>query len=163
MDYANDRDMLARFKREELVALTDHENNAALDVGRIKRALADAQTVIDGRIGMVYRLPLTGCAKPPVRKGVAAQYVPPPQLTRIACDIARYYLHDDLAPEHEVYRRYKDAIAQLDAIASGNAQLACPWGGSPGELLTSDAQSGQDVRYRFSPRAVTDAEAESYK
>ena len=163
MDYATVADMLARFGERELIALTDKDENAAIQPARIERALADAQALVDGYVGVVYRLPLKGCVKPQTAPGAAIEYAPPPQLTRIACDVARYYLHDDLAPEHEVFRRYTDATRQLKAIAAGEAQLACPWGGSPGELLTSDAQSGQDVRFAFSPRAVTDAEAGSYK
>ena len=80
-----------------------------------------------------------------------------PGTPRLACDLARYYLYDDLAPEHEVYRRYKAAVAELEAIAEGRAQLACPWGGSPGELLGADAQSGSaETQYCFGPRAITD-------
>jgi len=163
MDYAAVADMVARFGEQELIALTDPDNNAAMDRARVQRMLADAQALADGFLGQAYRLPLAGCVKPPVRKGAAIKQVPPPQLTRIVCDVARYYLHDDLAPEHEVYRRYQDAMGQLKAIAAGRAQLACPWGGSPGQPLSGDAQTGQDVRYQFSPRGADDAHIGGYK
>jgi len=162
MNYATVDDMLARFGERELVELSDPDN-AAVKRPRVQRALADAQAFADGYLGQAYRLPLAGCLKPPVRKGASEQRVPPPQLTRMVCDVARYYLHNDLAPEHEVYRRYQDAAAQLKAIAQGRAQLACPWGGSPGEPLASDAQSGQDLRYQFSERTADDAHIGSYK
>ena len=163
MDYATPDHMLARFGERELIALTDAENNAAIDAARVQLALDDAQAVVDGSIGVVYRLPLRGCAKPQTAPGAPIEYAAPPQLTRITCDIARYYLYSDLAPEHEVYRRYTDAKNQLEAIADGRAQLACPWGGSPGEPVGSDAQSGEKVRYQFSARAITDDVAGSYK
>lgn len=157
MVYATVSDMVARYGHAELVQLTDVDNipPAEMNVLRIELKLDDASGFIDGYVGQVYRLPLAGCAKPDGQGG--SVMVPPPVLTRLACDVARYYLYDDLAPEHEVYRRYKAAVAELDAIAQGRAQLACPWGGSPGELLGTDAQSGDlDTRHAFSPRAITD-------
>ena len=192
MIYATVDDMTQRFGARELIALTDAENNAAIDAARVQRALDDARALVDGSVGVAYRLPLRGCAKPQTAPGAPneaptlpaargslppegalpalgrpgggqIEYTAPPQLTRITCDIARYYLYPDLAPEHEVYRRYTDARNQLEAIAAGRAQLACPWGGSPGEPVASDAQSGKGVRYQFSARAITDEVAESYK
>ena len=157
MAYAAVADLVARFGAAELVQLTDVTNipPSAMDDERIELKLADAGAFIDGYVGQVYRLPLAGCSKPDGVGGFTL--VPPPVLVRLACDLARYYLYDDLAPEHEVYRRYKAALAELEAIASGTVQLACPWGGSPGELIGVDAQSGGDeTQACFSPRAITD-------
>lgn len=156
MAYATLADMTARFGERELVQLTDttYIPPTAIDAARVQLKLDDACVFIDGYVGQVYRLPLRGCAKP---TGGEPEYVAPPVLTRLACDVARYYLYDDLAPEHEVYRRYKAALAELDAIAAGRAQLACPWGGSPGDLIGADAQSGSaETQACFSPRAITD-------
>lgn len=147
MIYATVQDMAARFGALELIQLTDIENipPSEIDAARVEIKLADAQSFMDGYIGQVYRLPLVGCLKPAA--GGAQEYVPPPVLTRLACDLARYYLYDDLAPENEVYRRYQAAVKELEAIATGRAQLACPWGGAPGQpLLVADAQAGDDVR-----------------
>jgi len=157
--YATVADMVARFGELEMIQLTDTENipPSEIDASRVQVKLSDAAAYIDGYIGQVYRLPLTGCAKPPVTPDGPVEYVAPPVLTRLACDLARYYLHDDLAPEHEVYRRYRAAVSELDSIASGHAQLACPWGGSPGELVGSDAQSGTSETYAdFARRHVND-------
>jgi phage gp36-like protein len=154
--YATLDDMAARFGEQELIQLTDVINipPSTVDAARVGVKLADAQAFVDGYVGQVYRLPLAGCAKP---VGSEVEYLAPPVLTRITCDLARYYLYDDLAPEHEVYRRYKAALAELEAIATGRAQLACPWGGSPGALIGSDAQSnGADTQHCFSPRQITD-------
>ncbi|VFR54783.1 Mu-like prophage protein GP36 [plant metagenome] len=160
LTYATVADMVARFGELELVQLTDLINipPSTVDAARVETKLGDAAAFIDGYVGQVYRLPLAGCAKPPATPDGIVQYVAPPVLTRLTCDLARYYLYDDLAPEHEVYRRYKAALGELEAIAGGRAQLACPWGGSPGELIGSDAQSGSAETYSdFAPRAVTSA------
>lgn len=159
MNYATVNDMIARVTERELIELTDLENipPSTVDTARVEVKIGDAQAFVDGYVGQVYRLPLRGCAKPPAVPGGPIEYAAPPVLTRLVCDVARYYLHDDLAPENEVYRRYKAAVKELEAIATGAAMLSCPWGGSPGELVSSDAQSGGDeVRSAFSQRAITD-------
>ena len=81
-------------------------------------------------------------------------------LTRLACDIARYHLHDDLAPEHEVRRRYRAVIDVLTAIADGDILLTCPLGDAPGETLPL-AGAGE-TEYQFSPRQVTDADLKGF-
>jgi len=159
MTYAVSADLVARFGQQEMVQLTDLTNYPAstIDAARVATAIDDACALIDSYVGQVYQLPLAGCAKPPTLPGGSVDYVAPPALTRIACDLARYYLHDDLAPENEVYRRYKEALRELEAIAAGKAQLSCPWGGSPGVLIGADAQTGSaEAYYEFSPRAITD-------
>lgn len=159
MNYATVADMSARFTERELIELTDTVNipPSTVDTPRVEVKLGDAQAFVDGYVGQVYRLPLRGCVKPPAVPGGPTEYAAPPVLTRLTCDVARYYLHDDLAPEAEVYRRFKAAVKELEAIATGAAMLSCPWGGSPGELVSSDAQSGGDeVRSSFTPRSITD-------
>lgn len=159
MDYATLADMVMRFGQTELVQLTDEINRppTTIDAARVQVALDDARMEIDSAVGRIYRLPLAGCTRPPDPPATEPTVVPPPQLTRLACDIARYFLFDDAAPEHEVVRRYNQARATLDDIASGALQLACPWGGSPGELIAADAQSGSaEVFSEFAPRQITD-------
>lgn len=154
--YATTADMIARYGALELIQLTDATNipPSAIDEALLAVALGDAQAAVDGYVGQVYRLPLTGCA---VSGAGGVEYVAPPVLTRLTCDLARYYLYDDLAPESEVYRRYKAALQELEAIASGAALLACPWGGSPGTVLGANAQTADgEVYYTFSPRRITD-------
>lgn len=159
MIYATVADMIARFGELEIIQLTDLDNipPSVIDETRVETKIDDACAFIDGYVGLVYRLPLVGCAKPVTVAGATPEYVSPPVLVRIACDLARYYLHDDLAPENEVYRRYKAAVKELEAISKGESQLACPWGGSPSQLIAADAQSGgNEVWSQFSPRQVTD-------
>lgn len=157
MQYARIADLVDRFGEQELIELTDPDLQA-VQPAKAERALDDAQSFADAFVGVVYRLPLAGCAKPAPVPGdmQAVQYVAPPQLTRIVCDVARYYLYDALAPEHEVYLRYKAAQHELAQIAEGRAVLACPWGGQPGQLVAGSAPGEGEVMHGFSPRSVTD-------
>lgn len=165
MIYATTADMIARFTEREMIELTDMVNipQEAVDVARVEVKLADAAAFVDGYIGQVYRLPLRGCLKPATIPGAVAEFQTPPVLTRLVCDLARYYLHDDLAPEHEVYRRYTAAVKELTAIANGDAQLACPWGGPPGDLVGADAQSGTETLSSFPARQLNDNSLRGYE
>ena len=154
MNYASLQDMIDRYGEREMIELTDPDL-VAVKPARVELKLADAQAFADGFVARVYRLPLEGCAKPSVTPGVVER-VCPPQLTRIVCDVARYYLYDDLAPEHEVYLRYKAAEKELLAIAEGKSVLTCPWGGAPGTLVANDPLGDGEVYHHFSPRSVTD-------
>ena len=157
MQYATVQDMIDRFGQAELVQLTDPQL-LAVQAPKAQRALDDAQHLADAYVGQVYALPLAGCSKPaPVPGDVHAQsQVPPPLLTRLVCDVARYYLYSDLAPEHEVYLRYKAAERELTQIAEGKSVLSCPWGGVPGTLVAGDAPGDAEVFHGFSPRRITD-------
>ena len=163
MNYATVQDMIDRYGEPEMIQLTDPEI-AAVQASKVQRAIDDAQAFADGYVGKAYRLPLAGCAKPsPVPGDVAATtLVPPPQLTRIVCDVARYYLYQVLAPEHEVYLRYKAADRELAAIADGTALLACPWGGVPGTLVAGTAPGESEVQFGFSPRSSSDNDLRGY-
>lgn len=165
MAYATVADLVARFGERELVQLTDLDNipPSVIDVAAVEVKIADACAFADGYIGQVWSLPLAGCAKPVTVPGATPEYVAPPMLVRLVCDLARYYLHDDLAPENEVYRRYQAAVKELEKIATGKAVLTCPWGGAPGVALGTDVQTGSDeVYFSFSPRAVTDDDLKGF-
>ena len=151
MQYATVQDMIDRLGEPGMIQLTEAAQQAAVQPARIQLKLDDAHALADGYLARVFALPLTGCAKP---GGVGAvEMVPPPQLTRAVCDIARYYLYDDLAPESEVYRRYKQATTELQAIADGKAQLMCPWGGQPGQSADSGPAAGETY-HDFAPRQI---------
>ena len=157
MIYATVQDMVNRFGEQELIQLTDPELQA-VNATKAERALEDAQAFADSFVARVYRLPLTGCSKlaPVPGNPGAVELVAPPQITRVVCDVARYYLYSDLAPEHEVYLRYKAAERELTQIAEGKSVLSCPWGGVPGTLVAGDAPGDAEVFHGFSPRRITD-------
>lgn len=109
--YCTVADLTARFGEDELAALVqpfaldDPEAQVALDLVR-----QDASAEIDSYLAARYSLPL-----PTV----------PPVLSRLACDLTRYYLYDDAAPE-QVRQRYEDAIKLLNHLATGVVSLGLP-------------------------------------
>lgn len=108
MSYATQADLTDRFGAAELAQRTDRSNGETIDVVVLGRALADADSEIDGYLASRYTLPLPST---------------PPVLTRLACDMARYRLYDDAVPE-TVRLRYQDAVALLKRLSSGEVQLA---------------------------------------
>src|SRR3990167_1946008 len=152
MNYATPQDLIDRFGER-------------VQIEKVERAIADAQAYADSFIGRVYTLPLTGCVKPAPVVGdpFATELVAPPQLTRIAVDVARYYLYKDFAPENEVYLRYKAAEKELLAIADGRAVVSCPWGGAPGALVAGSQPGEAEVYSSFSPRSMSDDNLAGYR
>ncbi|MBB4845026.1 phage gp36-like protein [Paucibacter oligotrophus] len=165
MNYATVQDMIDRFGELELIQLTAGAGAVVVDATKLERMLADAQAHIDGYVGLVYALPLLGCVKPAPtpQQPTATELVPPPLLVRMACDVARYYLYDQVAPEHEVFVRFKTAQRDLEAIAAGKAVLACPWGGEPGPQITGAVSGECEVMHSFSPRYITDDSLAGYR
>lgn len=163
MNYATVQDMVDRFGELELIQLTAGAAGTAVDADKVERALVDAQSFVDGFVGAVYQLPLSGCKKPSPVVGDPAAFVlvAPPMLTRSVCDVARYYLYDQVAPEHEVFVRYKAAEKTLLGLADSTTVLTCPWGGAPGEQLSGAAPGTAEVAYGFSRRL--DADIEGYR
>lgn len=155
--YATVDDLIDRFGEAEMIGLTDPDNTA-VQSARAQRKLDDAHALANGYVGMAYRLPLAGCAKPAPQPGnpQAVETVAPPLLARLVCDIARYYLYDDKSTE-EVLKRYEQAKQELLHISQGKATLACPWGGVAGDPLSADPQAGGcEVGYSFPARQMTD-------
>ena len=155
--YATVDDLIDRFGEAEMIGLTDPDNTA-VQSARAQRKLDDAHALANGYVGMAYRLPLAGCAKPAPQPGnpQAVETVAPPLLARLVCDIARYYLYDDKCTD-EVLKRYEQAKQELLHISQGKATLACPWGGVAGEPLSADPQAGGgEVGYSFPQRQMTD-------
>lgn len=165
MKYATIQHLVDRFGELEIIELTDPDHLASVQPAKAERALEDAQSYADGFVGRVFRLPLAGCKKPaPVPDNqYAVEYVPPPQLTRIVCDVARYYLYDDLAPEHEVVQRYKAAERELQLIADGKSVLACPWGGAAGQIVAGEMPGEGECFWHFSPRRITDEDLRGFE
>ena len=155
--YATVDDLIDRFGEAEMIGLTDPDNTA-VQSARAQRKLDDAHALANGYVGMAYRLPLAGCAKPAPQPGnpQAVETVAPPLLARLVCDIARYYLYDDKSTD-EVLKRYEQAKQELLHISQGKATLACPWGGVAGDPLSADPQAGGcEVGYSFPQRQMTD-------
>jgi len=164
MTYATATDLLDRFAAEEiaqradrsiprlvtapmlvtaaaggsLAAYTADEQAAVAAVlVSLNQALADADSDIDGYVATRYSVPLT-----PV----------PAVITRLACDLARYYLYDDQATE-TIQKRRDSAQAVLRDISAGKVSLgdpaapAAPQGGTveisgPARVFGRDVNGG---------------------
>lgn len=107
--YAQVADLVSRYGQAEIVQLTDRATppTGTIDTTVAERALSDADAEIDAYLSGRYSLPLASV---------------PPVLTRVACDIARYRLWDDQAPE-EVRSRYEDARRLLESLSAGRVTL----------------------------------------
>lgn len=110
MSYASVADLVARYGEAELIQRTDRAGAGVIDAAVAQRALDDAAAEIDGHLAARYRLPLATV---------------PPLLSRVACDIARYRLWEDLASE-EVRKRYEDARRLLENLSRGTVSLGLP-------------------------------------
>jgi phage gp36-like protein len=109
--YAVKADMLTRFGEEELILLTDHDADAGvINDAMLSQALIDASAEIDGYLGGRYTLPLPNV---------------PAVLVRISCDIARYLLHDEHAPDR-IKERYDGAVSFLNKLGNGSISLGMP-------------------------------------
>ena len=126
MTYCTQQNLTDRYGSAELILLTNPDNPATttINVTVLNKAIADATAEIDGYL--TNYLPLS-----PV----------PANFERIACDITRYHLYDDLATE-QVRERYKNAIAYLTKVAEGKISIA------PDASGTVDATTEDGVAYQ---------------
>lgn len=121
MPYATQSDLTARFTETELIQLTDRDaTTSAVDTAVLDAALQDADAEIDARLMARYTLPLASV---------------PRLLVNAACDIARYRLYDDRAPDH-VVKRYDDALRLLDKISKGDVQLGLDAAAQPAQVAS---------------------------
>lgn len=108
MAYCTQQDMTDRYGEEELIQLTDRSQTGDIDTAVLGAAIDDATATIDAYLGTRYTLPLAAV---------------PTVLKRICCDIARYLLHGNAAPD-TVADRHSAAIEFLQAVAKGDVDLA---------------------------------------
>jgi phage gp36-like protein len=109
MAYATVCDLISRFGERELIQLTDRQEPPVdqVDETVAQPALDTASSIIDGYVGAKYALPLNAY---------------PALLTDIACDIARFRLFSDQAPE-AVIKRNDQAVSMLRAISKGEIKI----------------------------------------
>lgn len=162
MAYITPSDLVTRFGAEELAQVADRgtprlvtaELLAAVAGGAdmsgwgsgdveavgavmasIDQAIEDAQSAIDGYLSSRYSTPMP---------------TPPAVVKRLACDIARYYLHDDRATE-TIQKRYDAALAFFRDVSAGKVSLgpeaatAAPTGGTV-EMVTAGRVFGRAAR-----------------
>jgi len=130
MAYCTEQDLITRYGEKELIQLTDKDNVGQLDLDVIESAIADADSLIDGYLGGRYGLPIK-----PV----------PRALGRIACEICRYYLYENLASD-EVKDRYNEAVKSLKAISKGEMSIGISVEGEkPSSQNTVEMVTGGNV------------------
>lgn len=108
--YCDKQDMIDRFGKPELVELTDRDGSAGDIVDEVlNQAIDDASSTIDGYLGGRYSLPLSTV---------------PRILKRHACDLARYFLYDNVLDDSsQASKRYNDTIKYLEQVGNGRVQL----------------------------------------
>ena len=115
MAYASYSSLVKQHGEDEVIRSADRDGDGVADVNVVDQALADADGIIDSRIGVVYKLPLQ---------------IIPPVLIAYAGDIALYKMSGATATYTEEKRkRYEDALRWLEDIADGKAELP----GAPAE------------------------------
>lgn len=142
MPYVTQQQLIDRFGATPLIERTDRTNNppTTIDATVVSAAIGDATGLIDSYLGKIYALPLS---------------VTPPILTRMAADIAYYYLlGDSVAQDSAEHRAYKEAARWLTDVSKGIVSIdadgvtPAPQGGgavrtSPGDrVFTRDSLSG---------------------
>lgn len=132
--YATKNDMIARFGIAELIQRTDDVDSGEIGERKLNFALTDASAEIDSYLGR-YSLPLSSI---------------PPVLIRIACDVARYYLYDDIMTD-EVKERYKLARDYMTSVSKGTVTLGDI---SNGTSTTADDLNAFDVVEIVSSQSV---------
>lgn len=109
--YATEQDIIDRYGSDALLIAFDRDNSGEVAPDSVNKALADAQSEIDGYLSGVESLPLTN---------------PPALLTRLAVDIALYQGSSSTAQTDEKRTRYEDAVSYLRRVAEGRIKLAKP-------------------------------------
>ena len=128
MTYATTTDLERRFGAE-VDQLIDRNNDGYPDPGVFLSASMDADAVVDGYLATRYSLPLVET---------------PALVVQIACDVTRYNLWDDRAPQ-EVRTRYEDAISKLKDISKGVIKLVLQ---DTGEVKSATVGQAEPVSMR---------------
>lgn len=128
MSYCTQGDLTTRFGETELIQLTDREAYNDIDTAIVDKAISDADAEIDSYLAGRYTLPLA--------------YIPP-NLTRIACDIARYLLYENAATQIVIDRR-DAAVRYLELVAKGSIDLGPGVDGIAPEVTSSVAAIESD-------------------
>jgi phage gp36-like protein len=113
--YATVSDMIARFGDTQIIRLSRPEDRTAetVDEDKVNVALADATALIDGYIRGRYFVPIA---------------VPPAEIVRAACVLARYDLADNerSSPSEEMSKGRADVIKWLEQISKELVNLDVP-------------------------------------
>jgi phage gp36-like protein len=137
MAYATLEDLRVAFGEREVAQLTQRRTDfvEAADAATSVSFLEQASSEIDSRLATRYDVPVSPA---------------PRMLVAVCCDIARYRLYDDAAPE-TVRTRYEDAVRWLNDLAAGRAALLNDDGSVAGARTTDTGAASAVVAV---PRAL---------
>ena len=110
MTYCTQADLVREFGTEELVQLTDRADppTGQIDAERVAQAIETATAEINVYLEGRYPLPLAST---------------PTVLRRVAVDLARYYLSNDVLDDSPVALSYARQLKLLRGIADGTLSL----------------------------------------
>jgi phage gp36-like protein len=114
--YLTAAEFIERYSEREAILLSAESSQTTVNTARLERGLSDASAQVDAYLARRFALPLVD----------AASQVPivPDMIKRLTGDIARYLLTGTHVRETDAIRnRYKDAIDQLDRIATGKVSM----------------------------------------
>jgi len=135
-------ELQSRLGADDLARLAHRDVTGDNDDANIATALSDAEAEILGYVRLVAPLPLTDV---------------PDILKRICAVVARYNLwRRDVPDTHPAYISYKDAVKELQQIASGQIALPITAGNNTGANAASSAGFASTSSVRtFSDAAMT--------
>jgi phage gp36-like protein len=107
MTYCTQDNLVDRFGETEIIQLTDRTRAGAMDSTVVALAISDAAARIDAKLRTRYTLPFS---------------TTPAELEPIACDITRFFLWGEGAPEI-VKDRFTAAMRELTDYATGRNVL----------------------------------------
>jgi phage gp36-like protein len=140
MAYAVLANFIALFGEREIIALTDRAMTGTVNETLLNEAVAQASAEIDRKLASRYKLPFSRVT---------------PALTRICCDMTRYYLSGAEANETDaVVARYKQALKDLDAVRDGREGLGLDEDAAP--VTDSGAVRVNAPRRQFSAGKLSD-------
>lgn len=128
MPYCDEIKLKARFGEAEVDQLLDRNNDESADEGALDAVVADVDGLINGYLRGRYIVPVTE----------ENEFI-----TGVACDIVRYRLYDNKAPE-EVAARNKQAIQFLEKVSTGQIILSLPTPTAPGMTSTQRTREFTD-------------------
>lgn len=138
MAYCTQNDLLERVTEDDLVQLTDDQDQGVVDVSVVARAIADADAEIDGYCGTRYDVPFS-----PV----------PVMIRKLSVDIAIHNLFARRRRVSEVVKQaYDVSVKFLEKVSKGLISLG---GDAPG----ADSDSGPEATTAKSDRIFTTGRA----
>lgn len=129
MSYCAAQDLIDRFGESELVQTADRDLDGVWDADVVAGAIADTDAEIDAHLAGRYALPLATA---------------PALLTGIACDLVRFRLWVDAAPER-IVAAAGHARRLLRDLASGALPLGLPAASAPATLAAPGYEQGAAV------------------